>query len=104
MDSWSIPFKHFLEENFDLDFDETKVALEEDFLSERLTQFLFSERGAVFMKKFVFQGEIVCGQAASRVLVSEEEVFLSSFCLCTHIIYTLHVALISLFSRLADFV
>ena len=41
----------------------------EAFFKEKLTQFLFSPSGAKFMREFVFDGTIKCGEPAPDVSV-----------------------------------
>ncbi len=69
VESWVPRFLRFVEENFDPRPPGETAADEEDSFRRRLTQFLFSPGGAVFMKKFVFSGELRCGQPAPDVLV-----------------------------------
>ena len=69
-DSWYLAFEQYVNENF-LEADDQLPAypMSEAFFREKLTQFLFSPSGAKFMREFVFNGTIKCGEPAPDVSV-----------------------------------
>ena len=69
--AWFPGFDTYVTENY-LDANAKSVTdanVTQEFFDARLTQFLFSPTGAKFMDKFVFDGDIKCGQPAPKVLV-----------------------------------
>ena len=69
-ESWYHSFEQYVNENFlEADHQLPEYAMSEAFFKDKLTQFLFSPSGAKFMKEFVFNGTIKCGEPAPDVEV-----------------------------------
>ena len=67
IDAWPVKFKEFLSyDNPQFDWSN----LDEDMFHEKLSHFLFSPMGAKYRIMFKFEGDLVCGEPAPRVLVS----------------------------------
>ena len=67
IDAWPVKFKEFLSyDNPQFDWS----SLDEDMFHEKLSHFLFSPMGAKYRIMFKFEGDLVCGEPAPRVLVS----------------------------------
>ena len=68
VDSWLTEFRSFVQETDDqVDWG----ALTEEFFMGKLTQFLFSPRGARYKTQFKFSSALECGSGSPRVLVSQ---------------------------------
>lgn len=66
VDSWHKEFKWFVEEAEVVRWDN----ITEEYFLEKLTQFLFSPRGAKYKNQFKFSSKLSCGKLAPSVLVS----------------------------------
>jgi len=75
VDSWYTKFKTYTEENDLVDGKHWFDVFQEDKMKfyRILTQFLFSPSGAKYRVHFNFVGDLVCGEAASEVLLSSIE-------------------------------
>jgi len=66
VDSWHREYKKFVEESETVDWEN----ISEDYFLQKLTQFLYSPRGAKYKTQFKFSSNLQCGQLAPSVLVS----------------------------------
>merc|ERR1711892_1406909 len=75
VNAWYTDFKKYTEENDLVDGKHWFEVFREDQLKfyRILTQFLFSPSGAKFRGSFNFMGDLVCGEAASEVMLSSIE-------------------------------
>lgn len=75
MTSWYPAFKEYLNKNF-LPPDQAipdgpNFNMSQEFFQEKLTQFIVSPGGARFRNQFNFDGDLSCGVAAPKVMVSK---------------------------------
>ena len=70
VDSWLTEFRSFVQE---ADHQVDWASITEEFFMEKLTQFLFSPRGARYKTQFKFSSSLECGSGSDspRVLVSQ---------------------------------
>merc|ERR1719334_737019 len=75
VDSWYTKFKNYTEENDLVDGKHWFDVFRDDKMTfyRILTQFLFSPSGAKYRGSFNFMNDLVCGEAASQVLLSSIE-------------------------------
>eukprot|EP00092_Neocalanus_flemingeri_P040503 GFUD01044108.1.p1 GENE.GFUD01044108.1~~GFUD01044108.1.p1 ORF type:complete len:1044 (-),score=198.42 GFUD01044108.1:97-3228(-) len=66
VDSWHREYKKFAEEAEEVDWEN----ITEEYFLKKLTQFLYSPRGAKYKNQFKFSSNLECGQLAPSVLVS----------------------------------
>ena len=68
--AWYSGFEKYVEDNF-LSTTEDLISanVTKEFFQEKLTQYLFSPKGAIYMNQFNFEGEIRCGQPAPEIQV-----------------------------------
>jgi len=66
VDSWHREYKKFVEESEEVDWEN----ISEEYFLKKLTQFLYSPRGAKYKTQFKFSNQLECGQLAPSVLVS----------------------------------
>ena len=70
VDSWTLEFERYTRDYNLMEFDQQQ-SLNRSVFNDVLTQFFFSPKGGRYRQQFIFEDELNCGEASSKMLLSK---------------------------------